>query len=129
MNKSFASAKTTAVACFGDNKENLVFAAKVELGKTVLMQAKTRVKAVVPGFIGSYVDSKYSGLVLANVFAFVQKFYLADNQKAALLTDCVMKAAALDLGASFDMPTKINDYINGAFAGINLESLGVSSEK
>ena len=129
MNKSFASAKNTACAVIGDNKENLVFMAKAELGKTVLMQAKARIKGVLPGIVRGYVDSKYSGIVIANVFAFVQKFYLADNAKAELLTDCVMKAAALDLGASFDIPTKVNEYVNGIFSGINLESLGMASSK
>ena len=76
-----------------------------------------------------YVNSKYAALVIANIYAFVQKFYLADNQKAALLTDCVLKAAALELGASFDIPTVANDYINGIFAGINLENLGFGGEK
>ena len=129
MNKSFASAKSTASAVIGDNKSNLVLMAKVELGKTVLLQARVRIGGVVPMMFKGYVKSKYAALVIANVYAFVQKFYLADNQKAALLTDCVLKAAALELGASFDIPTVANDYINNIFSGINLESLGFGGEK
>lgn len=124
MNKIIANAKNTAVSVFADDKSNAILMAKVEFGKTILLQARARLKSVAPMFLRGYVDSKYSGLVIANIYAFAQKFYLPDNAKASLLTDCVLKAAALELGASFDIPTVANDYINGLFKGINLENLG-----
>jgi hypothetical protein len=124
-----SAAKSSAVSCFGDNKENAILMAKVEFGKTVLMQAKARLKSVTPIFLRGFIDSKYSDLVLANVYAIAQKYYLPGNAKAALLTDCVLKAGALGLGAGFDLPTKANDYINSVFSGINLDNLGFGEKK
>ena len=129
MNKAIASAKNTAVAVLDDNKANAILMAKVELGKTVLLQARARLKGVAPMFLRGYVDSKYAALVIANIYAFVQKFYLPDNRKASLLTDCVLKAAALELGASFDIPTVANDYINKMFKGVDLKNLGFGDDQ
>ena len=129
MNKILTSAKTTACAVIGDNKANAILLARVELGKTIILQAKTRLKQVVPAPFKGFVDSKYSGLVIANAYTFAQKFYLPGNEKAALVADCVMKASALELGASFDLPNVINNHINSALGGINLESLGLGKGK
>ena len=129
MNLSIASAKNTAASVFADDKANAILTAKVELGKTVLKQVRTRLKGVVPMYVKGYVDNKYAALVIANVYAFAQKFYLPGNQKAALLTDCVLKAAALELGASFDITTKANEYIDSVFAGINLDKFGFGESK
>ena len=126
MNKSI---KATATNLLDDNKANAILMAKVVFGKTAIMQVKDRLKGALPAFLRGYVDSKYSGLVIANVFAFAQKFYLPDNRKAILVVDCVMKATTLDLGASFDIPTKANEYINGMFKGVDLSKLGMSEDK
>lgn len=126
MNKSI---KSTASALVADNKSNAILMARAELGKTVIMQVKARLKGALPSFLRGYVDSKYSGLVIANVFTFAQKYYLPGNARAELLTDCVMKATMFDLGASFDIPTVANDYINGLFKGVDLSKFGLGADQ
>jgi hypothetical protein len=123
--KVLTSVKATAQNVLSDNKANAILVARVEVGKTVMMQTQKRLESVLPIFLRGYAKNKYFGLVLANVFVFVQKFYLPGNEKAVLLTDCVLKAATFELGASFDIPTVANSYIDKAFAGFSLEKLGL----
>jgi hypothetical protein len=125
MNKSI---KSTAVSCIDDNKANAILMAKVEAGKTVILQVKARLKSVVPGMLHGFIDSKYSGLVIANVFTFAQKFYLPGNEKAVLLADCVMKSSMFELGAGFDIPKMANDYINGVFSKVDLSKFGIGDK-
>ena len=127
-NNIIASAKNTAAAVISDNKQNALLMAKVELGKTVMQQAQARLTAVLPRLFKKYAQGKYAALAIANLYTFAQKMYLPGNAKAAFIADSVMKASALELGASFNVPTLVNDHVNSLFSSFDFKKFGLSEE-
>jgi hypothetical protein len=108
-----------------DNKANAILTARVEAGKTISMQVKERIKPLLPAVVAEHADHPAFDLMLANLIAFSQKQFLPGNSKAAVVADCVMKSSMLNMGASFDLPTKINEIINGALDGVDFGKLGL----
>jgi len=108
-----------------DNKANALFVARVEAGKLIILQITDRIKPLLPMYAQGYMEHPASGLVIANLLAFSQKQWMADNKKAGVLADCAMKAAMLNAGAALEIPKYINDAINGALGGFDFSKLGL----
>jgi len=108
-----------------DNKANALFVARVEAGKLIILQITDRIKPLLPLYAQGYMEHPASGLIIANLLAFSQKQWMAENKKAEVLADCAMKAAMLNAGAALEIPKYINDAINGALGGFDFSKLGL----
>jgi hypothetical protein len=108
-----------------DNKANAILAARVEAGKTVLKQVQERLLPMLPGPIAAHADHPITGIIVANAIAATQKQLAPGNAKAAVVTDCVMKAAMLEAGAALNLPETINGFIDKAIEGLDFSKLGL----
>lgn len=124
------TAKVTEVIgnTIDDNKANAILVSRVEAGKLVLLQVTDRLKPLLPAAVAEHAGNPVFALAMANLIAFSQKQFLPGNTKAAVVADCVMKAAMLEAGASLQLPEKINDIINGALGGLDFAALGLPAE-
>jgi len=111
-----------------ENKANAILVARTEAGKLILLQAKDRIKPMLPPVVAEHTDNPMFSLALANLIAFSQKQFLPGNKKAAVVADCVLKSAMLEAGSSLQLPEKINDIINGALGSLDFAALGLAPE-
>ena len=121
------TAKVTEVIgnTIDDNKANAILVSRVEAGKLVLLQVTDRLKPLLPAAVAEHAGNPVFALAMANLIAFSQKQWMADNKKAGVLADCAMKAAMLNAGAALEIPKYINDAINGALGGFDFSKLGL----
>lgn len=104
--------KDTAVATLAQNKQTFTVAAQVTAGRTVNQQLIKAIKPKMPMMLRGYADHPIASILLANATAFAIKQYMPTNNKANILADCMMQAAAIDTMDSFNIEDMVNDFIS-----------------
>lgn len=104
--------KDTAIATLAQNKQTFTVAAQVTAGRTVNQQLIKAIKPKMPMMLRGYSDHPIASILLANATAFAIKQYMPTNNKANILADCMMQAAAIDTMDSFNIEDMVNDFIS-----------------
>jgi hypothetical protein len=93
------------------NKDALIVAAKIEVGKTVNAQLKKLIKPQLPMMIRGYADSPIFDIIIANVASIALKELAAENKKAQVVADSLLQAATVEMMNSFNINKMIDDIL------------------
>ncbi len=106
------------------NKEALILAAKLEVGKVAIAQLKKVVTPKLPYPVRGYADSPLFNIVLANAVGITLREYAQGNEKAQIVSEAMIQSAAVEMMSSFDINGMINDMLENVDVSklINLES-------
>ena len=93
------------------NKEAMVLAAKLEVGKVATAQLKKVVIPKLPYMARGYADSPLFDIALANVVGIALREYALGNEKAQIVSEAMIQSAAVEMMSSFDLNGMIDDML------------------
>lgn len=93
------------------NKEAMVLAAKLEVGKVATAQLRKVVKPKLPMMVRGYADSPLFDIVLANAVGVALREYASENKKAQIVSEAMIQSAAVEMMSSFDLNGMIDEML------------------
>lgn len=93
------------------NKEAILLAAKLEVGKVATAQLKKVVRPKLPMLMRGYADSPLFDIVLANAVGVALREYASENEKAQIVSEAMIQSAAVEMMSSFDLNGMIDDML------------------
>jgi len=94
------------------NKESVVNAAKIVLGKNAIKTLQKTIRPKLPMIVRGYSEHPLFGIVLANAFNYAIQAKLPDNEKAMMVADAMMDASMLMAAEEFDFEGIVQDFID-----------------
>jgi len=105
--------KDTAMTVAGKNKGAATMAAQIEVGKIANSKITKLLAAKAPLMTRGYIKQypQVVGLLAANVISMGVEQYAPQNKKAAIVADCMMNAAWLELTSALNIEDKLDELL------------------
>lgn len=110
---SKVTAKETAGTLVGQNKDALILASKIQVGKSLNTKVTKMIAPKLPMMVRGYADSPIATAAMANIVSFAVKQYMPDNAKANAVADLMVQSSAFQVMEGFDIEGMLNELLDG----------------